>query len=78
MSKESLALKPYKYFFKDSYEWVSVGFDIDKDQFTLRYMGLRFEDLPKVEEDNQTVFRNKIEHLALPDERQTYFYLIIG
>ena len=75
LSREGLAGKPIKLITKCG-RHLSVSFDLETDQLTLKHNGEDVEKLPKVEKVLQ-IYRNKVKHSQTSDQRYVTLILIL-
>ena len=48
-TKEDLASQPLRYLLKHVQIWIDIGFDLEADDFKLKYLGIDVEDIQKLE-----------------------------
>ena len=49
VEKEDLAAKPLRYLIKHLQIWIDIGFDLEADQFKLKYIGVDVEKIRELE-----------------------------
>jgi len=75
LSKERLAEKPFK-FKTECGRHLSIGFNLETAQLTLKHNGDDVEKLPEVEKELPKICRNKITKSSTGDQRMTQFHTI--
>ena len=75
LTKEMLAKRPVLYLLEECQTWIAIGFNLEQDQLTIKYLGVEVHRMPKVKISDQ-IFQSGFRDTSTHKIKRGTFFVI--